>query len=377
MKYRKIFAVGCLICGVLLSGCRGESQKTGQEELTAEEKNPKNGSQITIQLTEDVKLDAQIQMPETGTDSIKEYRVEVDGFDGEEVIPKILGAMPDSGLRTQESSLPDPTYLYHGPLGPEWNNTDGSVIVSSHVTVQTSHWDKIDPFISVSQIGAEVSVNEKDVSEFQEELGFSGREEAAERVSEFVKSITGYEDVRCAEEYSISYQELESRQETLKSLSESDQAKPIDLDTEEWTEADSCYWMRLEQIFHGLPVLSSRVTRQDDLYIPSSVIEAGCTEKGVEYVSALNHFREISSQEAELLPVEDIYQALRTKFERMISPPAVIDEMKLIYYPMTTGRNESGCWECDMLPVWQFRVSQEENSQYIYINAMDGIEIIG
>ena len=206
MKYRKIFAVGCLICGVLLSGCRGESQKTGQEELTAEEKNPKNGSQITIQLTEDVKLDAQIQMPETGTDSIKEYRVEVDGFDGEEVIPKILGAMPDSGLRTQESSLPDPTYLYHGPLGPEWNNTDGSVIVSSHVTVQTSHWDKIDPFISVSQIGAEVSVNEKDVSEFQEELGFSGREEAAERVSEFVKSITGYEDVRCTEEYSISYQ---------------------------------------------------------------------------------------------------------------------------------------------------------------------------
>lgn len=51
--------------------------------------------------------------------------------------------------------------------------------------------------------------------------------------------------------------------------------------------------------------------------------------------------------------------------------------MKLIYYPMTAGRNESGCWECDMLPVWQFRVSQEENSQYIYINAMDGIEIIG
>ena len=51
--------------------------------------------------------------------------------------------------------------------------------------------------------------------------------------------------------------------------------------------------------------------------------------------------------------------------------------MKLIYYPMTTGRNETGHWMCDMIPAWQFRFIEDEIEQYVYINALDGREITG
>lgn len=72
-----------------------------------------------------------------------------------------------------------------------------------------------------------------------------------------------------------------------------------------------------------------------------------------------------------------ILETLRNKYDLAIAEPITLDQMKLIYYPMTTGRNETGHWMCDMIPAWQFRFIEDEIEQYVYINALDGREIAG
>ena len=377
MRVKKIFICSCLICGLMLAGCQKEEKEEGME-LSEEIKNPENGDHVTVQLTEDAVLDAEVEMPQEGLDAAAIYHVEIDGFDGQEVLPKVLGKMPETGLMTQEISFIDSgiAYSYEGVLGPEQGGANGMLAVNSLIMLRTEHWEKISPYISITSSGAEKFINEEDTSEYQGEFDFAGREQAAEEICQYVEKIGGYEDVRVADQYAVNYQQLEKRQEYMNSLPEEEQIlKPAEGQMEPWSEKDNCYWMSLEQIFHGLPVLNDSVTRQDDLYVPINTIEAACTRNGIEYVSAAAHYRELSSEEAELLPVENIYEALQDKFELLISTPVTIDEMKLVYYPMPLATGENETMKCDMIPAWQFRVSQENNKQYIYINAVDGIEI--
>lgn len=379
MRVRRTLVCGGLICGLMLAGCQKEQGEEGME-LSEEIKNPEDGDHVTVQLTEDAVLDAEIEMPREGLDAAAIYHMEVDGFDGQEVLPKVLGKMPETGLMTQEIFFIDSgiAYSYKGVLGPEQGEASGMLAVNSLIMLRTEHWEKISPYLSIVSLGAEKLVNNADASEYQEEFDFAGREQAAEEMCQYVEKIGGYEEVRVVEEYAVSYLQLEKQQEYMNSLPEEEQIlKPAEGQMEPWNEEDNCYWMSLEQIFHGLPVLNDGVTRQDDLNVPINTIEAACTRNGIEYVSMRAHYRELSSDEAELLPVEKIYEALQDKFELLISTPVTIDEMRLIYYPMPLATKENETMKCDMIPAWQFRVSQEDNKQYIYINAVDGIEITG
>lgn len=41
---------------------------------------------------------------------------------------------------------------------------------------------------------------------------------------------------------------------------------------------------------NGIPVLCNEINRQDDLYIPSSKIQAVITKEGIQYLQAVNHY---------------------------------------------------------------------------------------
>ena len=91
-------------------------------------------------------------------------------------------------------------------------------------------------------------------------------------------------------------------------------------------------------------------------------------------------FRSYAIREKEPVSLAEkdiILETLRNKYDLAIAEPITLDQMKLIYYPMTTGRNETGHWMCDMIPAWQFRFIEDEIEQYVYINALDGREIAG
>ena len=160
-------------------------------------------------------------------------------------------------------------------------------------------------------------------------------------------------------------------------LPEEETAKSIEtIPDMTWGTEDNCYWILFEQIIHGVPVLSNQINRQDDLYIPSCQIIVGYTQDGIEYLQIDNGYQQLEEKEVSLRPIEDIVDTLKKKFELAITGEVTIDQMKLIYYPLTIGKNQHHQWECDMMPTWEFRLRQDEYSNYVYIDAVNGIEIV-
>ena len=158
---------------------------------------------------------------------------------------------------------------------------------------------------------------------------------------------------------------------------ENEQAKPEGESMRDWSDGDNCYWIFFEQTIDGIPVLNRSITRQDDLYIPYSMTEVGYTQNGIEYIRFGRRYEILDKQTVKLVSLQEIYETLQKKFEMAFVEDITIDQMKLIYYPLPTKKNKEERWVCDMIPVWQFRIQEKEYTDYIYINAIDNIEIVG
>lgn len=203
-------------------------------------------------------------------------------------------------------------------------------------------------------------------------------EKLIEEGKEFVRWIGDWEKVELTSKYSFSYEQMEKQQELMEQAIENGELlKPQKIQKYEWSKADDCFLVFFQGYLNGVPVLCNEINRQDDLYIPSSKIQAVITEGGIQYLQAVNHYAIREKEPVSLAEKDIILETLRNKYDLAIAEPITLDQMKLIYYPMTTGRNETGHWMCDMIPAWQFRFIEDEIEQYVYINALDGQEITG
>ena len=160
-------------------------------------------------------------------------------------------------------------------------------------------------------------------------------EKLIEEGKEFVRWIGDWEKVELTSKYSFSYKQMEKQQE-----------------------------------------LMEQAIENGELLKPQK-IQAVITEGGIQYLQAVNHYAIREKEPVSLAEKDIILETLRNKYDLAIAEPITLDQMKLIYYPMTTGRNETGHWMCDMIPAWQFRFIEDEIEQYVYINALDGREIAG
>ena len=79
--------------------------------------------------------------------------------------------------------------------------------------------------------------------------------------------------------------------------------KPQKIQKYEWSKADDCFLLFFQGYLNGVPVLCNEINRQDDLYIPSSKIQAVITEGGIQYLQAVNHY---AIREKELAAVEQM-----------------------------------------------------------------------
>ncbi len=364
MKCKMIRAGVLLICLALT----GTVQVYGVNSKTEQ-------GRVTIQLTEGVILDAVIETSDVIPDSVKLYRAAADRFDGKKLINALLGDTPED-ISAEEWENEAPAYYYRGDLGSNWKNVQGTVYAGESAYIETEHWSSISRCFPVVHEGNEIEVV-FDSETKDDDFSFAVRKDASDIVGEYIKIITGFEGIQMSDAYSFSYQQMEKMKEYVDNASENEQAKPEESSMMEWGERDNCYWMFFEQLIDGIPVLSNFVSRQDELYVPASITEAGYTQNGIEYIKFGRSFEIVSENTVKLIPVEEIYENLRRKYELSIVEGIIIDQMKLIYYPLPVGNDSEGRWECDMIPAWQFRVRQGDYTDYVYINAVDGDEIIG
>lgn len=338
-----------------------------------------NGEHIRFQLGSQAKIDAIVDMPDKKWNEFEKCVIEVDGFQGESVFNKILGKIPESGLETRKGDTgePDVCYSYEGILGEQLKNQNGTVSVSNILGVETEEGKKVYYNLPVEYItsayGEGILVRDN-----EQEISLEDEEKLIEEGKEFVRWIGDWEKVELTSKYSFSYEQMEKQQELMEQAIENGELlKPQKIQKYEWSKADDCFLLFFQGYLNGVPVLCNEINRQDDLYIPSSKIQAVITEGGIQYLQAVNHYAIREKEPVSLAEKDIILETLRNKYDLAIAEPITLNQMKLIYYPMTTGRNETGHWMCDMIPAWQFRFIEDEIEQYVYINALDGREITG
>ena len=338
-----------------------------------------NGEHIRFQLGSQAKIDAIVDMPDKKWNEFEKCVIEVDGFQGESVFNKILGKLPESGLETRKGDTgePDVCYSYEGILGEQLKNQNGTVSVSNILGVETEEGKKVYYNLPVEYItsayGEGILVRDN-----EQEISLEDEEKLIEEGKEFVRWIGDWEKVELTSKYSFSYKQMKKQQELMEQAIENGELlKPQKIQKYEWSKADDCFLLFFQGYLNGVPVLCNEINRQDDLYIPSSKIQAVITEGGIQYLQAVNHYAIREKEPVSLAEKDIILETLRNKYDLAIAEPITLDQMKLIYYPMTTGRNETGHWMCDMIPAWQFRFIEDEIEQYVYINALDGREIAG
>lgn len=395
--------LGVLTILLLLSGCQNmgnesenlqqvEKQENGEErnisisndetETNVTHENDQelsNGEHIRFQLGSQAKIDAVVDMPDKKWNEFEKCVIEVDGFQGESVFNKILGKIPESGLETRKGDTgePDVCYSYEGILGEQLKNQNGTVSVSNILGVETEEGKKVYYNLPVEYItsayGEGILVRDN-----EQKISLEDEEKLIEEGKEFVRWIGDWEKVELTSKYSFSYKQMEKQQELMEQAIENGELlKPQKIQKYEWSKADDCFLLFFQGYLNGIPVLCNEINRQDDLYIPSSKIQAVITKEGIQYLQAVNHYAIREKEPVSLVEKDIILETLRNKYDLAIAEPITLDQMKLIYYPMTTGRNETGHWMCDMIPAWQFRFIEDEIEQYIYINALDGREIAG
>lgn len=395
--------LGVLTILLLLSGCQNmgnesenlqqvEKQENGEErnisisndetETNVTHENDQelsNGEHIRFQLGSQAKIDAVVDMPDKKWNEFEKCMIEVDGFQGESVFNKILGKIPESGLETRKGDTgePDVCYSYEGILGEQLKNQNGTVSVSNILGVETEEGKKVYYNLPVEYItsayGEGILVRDN-----EQKISLEDEEKLIEEGKEFVRWIGDWEKVELTSKYSFSYKQMEKQQELMEQAIENGELlKPQKIQKYEWSKADDCFLLFFQGYLNGIPVLCNEINRQDDLYIPSSKIQAVITKEGIQYLQAVNHYAIREKEPVSLVEKDIILETLRNKYDLAIAEPITLDQMKLIYYPMTTGRNETGHWMCDMIPAWQFRFIEDEIEQYIYINALDGREIAG
>lgn len=395
--------LGVLTILLLLSGCQNmgnesenlqqvKKQENGEErnisisndetETNVTHENDQelsDGEHISFQLGSQAKIDAVVDMPDKKWNEFEKCVIEVDGFQGESVFNKILGKIPESGLETRKGDTgePDVCYSYEGILGEQLKNQNGTVSVSNILGVETEEGKKVYYNLPVEYItsayGEGILVRDN-----EQEISLEDEEKLIEEGKEFVRWIGDWEKVELTSKYSFSYKQMKKQQELMEQAIENGELlKPQKIQKYEWSKADDCFLLFFQSYLNGVPVLCNEINRQDDLYIPSSKIQAVITEGGIQYLQAVNHYAIREKEPVSLAEKDIILETLRNKYDLAIAEPITLDQMKLIYYPMTTGRNETGHWMCDMIPAWQFRFIEDEIEQYVYINALDGREIAG
>lgn len=388
MKYKKT-VLGLLAVSLLLGGCQKaeEKAKDAPEEMaqsssseTTEESidfsQMKNGEQIQRSITDEVKMNAKIVLPEKSLEDVEICHVLVDNFDVQEQTEKLLGEVPEN-IEKIVYSEQDTAYLYQGNLGAEFGNMEGNFGIEDYIYLSTDHWDSMTQIMPLMWKGYDIQLwNEECEQQAGTDLPFETRKEAEQKVGRILEEKTDGETYRVLDMYSFGHEILEERQKEYLETEEA-QAKPIEHPRTDWGEKEDCYWMRMEQDLEGIPILSHSVMRSDDLYVPSQEITVGYTSSGIENLSITTHNTILEKEKATLQPYAVIEHALRKKFELMFAGNIEITQMKLIYFPLCTGKNAEGFWNCDMIPAWEFTIQTGNGTDYVYINAVDGVEIYG
>lgn len=367
-----------LLFGVSACGNKNNTEEKSDNETSGYEVEASvtNGDHISLELTEDVMIDADVVIPVGGLESVEVCQARASGYDGNKLMAKMIPNVDVKSIDVNEgcSFEPEFSYIYTGELGL-YDGAAGTWRVSEGVSLITKHWEKCQGYFPIYSSSYGLTAHDL---ELNEDFEFATKEEAITVAEEYLTETVGLEKVNFLRLYAINHSHMQTMQESMYADPTLETAgRPEEIILDVWNENDDCYWMKFEMLFNGLPILSNQITRQDDAFQPIGTVEVGYTKAGIEYVQITEGYELITSKKAQLIPIKDVFAALQRKYEMAITGKITIDEMKLIYFPhILAGNYDDKNYEFDMIPTWQFSFQQGDHTQYVYVNALDGTEVV-
>ncbi len=385
-KQGRIFLL--LLAFLTLAGCGAEQKETGGEKETGisveTEENGwagiANGDMVEVPISEGVMLKAQVEMPEEGMEGIQTLHVRMDGFPAETYREAfgIQEPVEEWAYREGFGFEPEKVYNYSGEAGTGEERMPATLALGTDVYFSTKKWeDKYAGNYPVYSVNGLRDPWEEAVT--NADLEFMDREEAIAAGREFLTEELGIEDARILQAISMRHEDMQKiQQNTIREEQELGYNIKSPTTMDDWSKEDDAYLLVYEQIFHGLPIVSYPLVRSDDFYIPGGTVELGLTVRGVERIQQSWSLEVLESRDEELLPLEEIIGALEKKYGMTLAGGLTLDTMKLVYYPYPTAVDPDAPYEFDLYPVWQFEYKKDEyGSDFVYINAVDGMEIVG
>ncbi len=362
-----------LTCMLFLVGCGEQNNKL--QETAGEEKNMtqksedetgtesmsfetmKNGDPVFYALTETAKLEADVVLPEDWQGKAELCHVKLENFDADLLAPELF---PD--IREEEWEH------YYGAGTRDYTDGTRDILIEQGVYYYTYNWWEQEAYFPLNR----QRVKE---DEFVGEFSFASREEIAAQAEAWLTDKVGLEEVRVDRIYSVPRELIFEEYQRRNSDPEAGTGKSGGVGLERNTVEDfnDCYWLDITQYVNGLPLLGDAFTRQDEVYIPDGEILMGYTENGLEDACIVQNYVITGKEEKSLCPLDAVFASLVKKFELTISADTTIDGMQLIYFPYPVSSEER---TYDLIPVWEFTFTEGGRRQHIYINALDGKEIV-
>lgn len=384
MKRIKLWSCLCLSF-LLMTGCgeRTESKSTSVDssiQNTAEgihQSKTWQAGDFISKTFEDVDIEAQVVIPDDVGNEIAIYTVVNSMLDTKQILEQEFPWVGTDSAVTQ-----DGLWYMDGVIRiPDTQEeTNGYISIGHGLSMKTEHWNgllQVFPLIAASN-GLEYEPDI--VGDIDQEFSFEARDDAAGEAKDFLSKVYGKE-LQLLEAYSLSHEAFQKQYEAY-GIPE---AKYEDQMYEGSCETDDCYYFTFEGYFGQLPLLSNPYDYivNWDSNAPVMKIHAGITSKGMEYASCQGDgaYDILEENSASLVSPDVILEAIRKKYELLIGDGGIIDEIKLIYFPIREAIIDDTHAQYKLVPAWQMRINKNRDNgtvktTYFYIDATTGEEII-
>lgn len=338
-KYGMLFMLSIFI----FCGCQKEESDPISVALT---------DHITEDLDDNVKIDADIVFPEDVQTEVDVLEIEPAKLDAQKIIDELY---PTAVLFDKERGI--------------YKDED------SYININNGNFFYDD---KEQRIYSRFFMNQEELL-FPKAMNLEGFsvDDALETAKQYI-TLIGIENIELAEYYVLSKQFLEEQYH--KAQKDENWQKDVEegreVFKEDWQEEKGAYVFVFSIMEHDLPIVRGMYITKDNEYIEGSSITICCSEDGIAFVEAINHYSvKSSSGKKKIAGTNVILQGLEQKFSNLIvEEPIVINEIHLAYQVQKQKE------KLYLVPVWEVQYSQQCEGNIekgtIYFDVENGKEIV-
>lgn len=349
-------------CGHNADGLDNMPDSSEDTEVSATEtgKYSNKINHLTEDLGNNVRVDADIEIPDNYTDAISDYKAQSCDFNKELVFNAF-------GIEKDHTANPAPgLYQAEGKA-----NVEISEGISGGLNYHTNEgtW--------IQEYDPDYAKSFSDISNLGEgkALDFMTPDEAKQCVISTLEKLH-IENAYITHIYALPLEYQKRIEQYNISNGILNQADAIG---DRWDDLGDCYELKLAENINGIPLRGSGYIASDESAYNGSEMTAFVSKKGIVSFIIPNQYvvgDAIASSSEQILAPEDILNHLKQKLDSIVvTEPYTVTNLKLEYFPKIINITDN---EFHLIPIWEVEMTaddQEKSTMNYLFDARTGLEL--